>query len=128
MNKQRGMTFISLVLMIACIVFVAVIGMKLWPAYSEYFAIKKAFSSLKTQIGNGEMSKKDIIAAFDRQQAISDFKSVQGSDLVIEQAPNGSTAVCVGYQYVAPLVGNVSALVDFKLSTEENANEAAKVE
>ncbi|OGV73605.1 MAG: hypothetical protein A3B82_02345 [Methylophilales bacterium RIFCSPHIGHO2_02_FULL_57_10] len=128
MNKQRGMTFITLVLMIACIVFVAVIGMRLWPAYSEYFAIKKAFASLKTQIGNGEMSKKDIVAAFDRQQAIDDFKSVQGSDLVIEQAPGGGTVVSVEYQYVAPLVGNVSALVDFKLSTDASANQAATAE
>jgi hypothetical protein len=128
MNKQRGMTFITLVLMIACIVFVAVIGMKLWPAYSEYFSIKKAFASLKTQIGNGEMNKRDIIAAFDRQQAIDDFKSVQGSDLVIEQSPNGHTVVSVEYQYVAPLVANVSALVDFKLSTDESANQAATVE
>jgi hypothetical protein len=128
MNKQRGMTFITLVLMIACFVFVAVIGMKLWPAYSEYFSIKKAFSSLKTQIGKDEMSKTDIIAAFERQQAIDDFKSVKGSDLVIEQAPDGSTVVSVEYQYVAPLVGNVSALVDFKLSTDERANQAATVE
>ena len=33
MRKQQGMTFIGLVLMIAGIVFVAVIGMKLTPAY-----------------------------------------------------------------------------------------------
>lgn len=124
MNNQRGMTFISLVAMIAAIVFVAVIGMKLWPAYSEYFAIKKAFMSLKNQLANGEMNKRDIIAAFDRQQAIDDFKSVQGKDLVVEQAPGGGTVVSVEYQYVAPLVGNVSALVDFKLSTDENANKA----
>lgn len=85
MNKQRGMTFISLVLMIAAIVFVAVIGIKLYPAYVEYFAIKKAFASLKTQMGSGNMSKTEIVSAFDRQQAIDDFKSVQGKDLVIEQ-------------------------------------------
>lgn len=33
MNKQRGMTFIGTVLMVAGIVFVAVIGMKMVPAY-----------------------------------------------------------------------------------------------
>ena len=124
MNNQRGMTFISLVAMVAAIVFVAVIGMRLWPAYSEYFAIKKAFASLKHQLASGDMNKHDIIAAFDRQQAIDDFKSVQGKDLVVEQAPGGGTVVSVEYQYVAPLVGNVSALVDFKLSTDENASKA----
>lgn len=125
MNKQRGMTFISLVLMIAGIVFVAVIGMKLYPAYAEYFTIKKAFASLKTQMASGEMSKKDIVEAFDKQQAIDDFKSISGKDLVIEQDPSGKQVVSVEYSVVEPLVGNVSALVDFSLSTSESANKAA---
>jgi Tfp pilus assembly protein PilE len=124
MNKQRGMTFISLVLMIAGVVFVAVIGIKLYPAYVEYFEIKRAFAALKTQIASGQTSKKDIVAAFDRQQAIDDFKSVQGKDLVIEQSTEG-TVVSVEYQVVTPLVGNVSALMDFSLSTNERANPAA---
>ncbi len=121
MNKQRGMTFISLVMMAAGIVFVAVVAMKLFPAYSEYFAIKKAFASLKTQMANGEMSKKDIMAAFDKQQAIDDFNSVSSKDLVIEQSSSG-TVVSVEYSVVKPLVGNVSALIDFSLSTDESAN------
>lgn len=124
MNKQRGMTFISLVVMIACIVFVAVIGMKLWPAYSEYFSVKKAFASLKTQMGSGEMNKRDIVAAFDRQATIDDIKSIKGSDLVIEESDKG-TVVSVEYSVVEPLVSNVSALVEFKLSTDESANQAA---
>lgn len=127
MKKQRGMTFISLVLMIASVVFIAVIGMKLYPAYAEYFSIKKAFSSLKTQIASAELSKKDIIAAFDRQQAIDDFKSVAGKDLVIEQGTSG-TVVSVEYSVVTPLVGNVSALIDFKLSTDENASQVKAAE
>lgn len=125
MNKQRGMTFISLVMMIAGIVFVAVIGMKLYPAYAEYFTIKKAFASLKTQMSSAQMSKQDIIAAFDRQQAIDDFKSVAGKDLVIEQSTDG-TVVSVEYSVVTPLMGNVSALMDFSLSTDETASKAVE--
>jgi Tfp pilus assembly protein PilE len=128
MNRQRGMTFISLVLMIAGIVFVAVIGLKLYPAYSEYFAVKKAFASLKTQMASGEMTNKDIVAAFDKQQAIDDFKSVSGKDLVIEQDPSGKQVVSVEYSVVEPLVGNVSALVDFSLSTDDSAKPAAAAE
>lgn len=124
MQKQRGMTFIGLVFTVAAIVFVAVVAMKLWPAYSEYFALKRAFSSLKTQIqANDNMSPRDIVAAFDRQQAIDDFKSVQGKDLVIQQS-GGHTVVSVEYSAVEPIMGNVSALVDFKLSTDDKAVKA----
>lgn len=125
MNKQRGLTFISLVLTVAGIVFVATIAIKLFPAYNEYFAIKKAFSSLKQQMSDAEMSSKQIAAAFDRQRSIDDFKSVVGKDLVIEQTPNG-TVVSAEYSVVTPLFGNVSALIDFSLSTDENASKAAE--
>lgn len=124
MQKQRGMTFIGLVLMIAAIVFVAVVAMRIWPAYSEYFTLKKAFASLKSQIAaNENMSPREIVDAFDRQQAIDDFKSVKGKDLVIEQS-HGHTVVSVEYSAVEPIMGNVSALVDFKLSTEDKALKA----
>jgi len=120
MNKQRGLTFISLVLAIAGIVFVAVIAIKLFPAYNEYFAIKKAFSSLKRQMSDAEMSRAAIVSAFDKQRSIDDFTSVVGKDLVVEVTPSG-TVVSVEYSVVTPLVGNVSALIDFSLSTDENA-------
>jgi Tfp pilus assembly protein PilE len=124
MNNQRGLTFISLVAMIAGIVFIAVIGIKLWPAYTEYFAVKKAFASLKTQMAGAEMNKKDIVNAFDRQATIDDIKSIKGSDLVVESSDSGM-AVSVEYSVVTPLFANVSALVDFSLSTDESASSAA---
>ena len=124
MKQQRGMTFIGLVFVIAAIVFVAVIAMKLWPAYNEYFSIKKAFASLKSQIAaNENMSPRDIVAAFDRQAIIDNIQSIHGKDLVIQQA-NGHPVVSVEYSYVAPLMANVSALVDFTLSTDETATKA----
>jgi hypothetical protein len=124
MNKQRGMGFFSVVIMIAGIVFVAVIGMKLWPAYNEYFSVKKAFSSLKTKLGAGEMSKRDIVTSFDNQAVIDDIKSVTGNDLIIEDTDKGPV-VSVEYSVVEPLVANVSALITFKLSTDESATPAA---
>ena len=41
MHKQTGMTFLGMVLMIAGIVFIAIIVMKLVPAYIEYFSVKR---------------------------------------------------------------------------------------
>jgi hypothetical protein len=124
MNRQRGMTFIGLVMMTAGIVFIATIGIKMWPAYTEYFAVKKAFASLRNQMKVGEMSKADIVAAFDRQGTIDDIHSIAGKDLVVAQGPGG-TVVSVESSVVRPLVGNVSALIDFSLSTDEKAAQSA---
>lgn len=118
MRKQRGITFITLVLMIAAIVFVAVIGIKLFPAYNEYFTIKHAISSVKKQMADEEMTKQQIIVAFNKQREIDGFQSVLGKDLVIEQSQSG-TVVSADYSVVVPLVGNVSAMLDFSVSTED---------
>ncbi|GBG15815.1 uncharacterized protein NMK_3427 [Novimethylophilus kurashikiensis] len=124
MQKQRGMTFIGTVLTVAGIVFIAIVAMKIWPAYSEYFELKRAFASLKSQIESNEnITPKEIKDAFDRQQAIDDFKSVQAKDLVISQ-DGGHTVVSVEYSAVEPIMGNVSALVDFKLSTDDKSLKA----
>jgi hypothetical protein len=100
-----------------------VITMKLLPAYTEYFSVKKTFSQLKSKLNAGEMSKQDIVKTFENQAAIDNISHVAGSDLVIEDTDKG-TVVSVEYSVVEPLVGNVSALVTFQLSTDDSATKA----
>jgi hypothetical protein len=121
MHKQRGITFIGLVFVVAAIVFVAVIGMKLTPAYLEFMAVKKVITKIAHEPSFAEMSKKDIVAEFDKGATIDDIKVVQGSDLEITKQDSGKQVVSVQYQAVVPLVANVSALLDFKASTDSNA-------
>lgn len=122
MHKQRGMTFIGLVLTIAIIVFVAVIGMKLVPAYIEYFSVKKALTKISNDPSFQEMSKHDIVASFDRTATIDNITVIGGKDLTVEKDDAGQTVVSAEYQALVPLVGNVSALLDFSASTDDTAN------
>jgi hypothetical protein len=123
MNKQRGFSFFTVVILVAGIVFAAVIAMKLWPAYNEYFAVKKAFTQLKTKLSASELSKNDIVTTFDNQAVIDDIKHVTGKDLVIEDTDKG-TVVSAEYSVVEPLMGNVSALITFQVSTDDSATKA----
>jgi len=118
MQKQRGMSFIGLVLMIAGIVFVAVIGMKLAPAYIEYFAVKKAIVRISNEPNFSDLSKGEIAAAFDKSASIDDINEVKGKDLQLSKNDNGKSVVSVEYEKVVPLFGNVSALLEFSATTE----------
>ena len=122
MREQKGFTFWTLSLTIFSIVFVAIIGMKLVPAYIEYFTIKKVMAKIKNEIAQKPMSVTEIKTSFDRSSAIDDFKSVQSRDLDITRDAAGATTVSVEYQVVVPLVGNVSALLDFSVSTDAIAD------
>lgn len=124
MHKQRGMTFIGLVFVIAGIVFVAVIGMKLLPAYMEYMSVKKAITKIAKEPTFASMSNKDIVDSFDRSATIDNISVVKGRDLDITKDESG-TVVSVEYQTIVPLVANVSALLDFEATTDRTAGAVA---
>ena len=102
------MTFIGLVLVVAAVVCIAIVGMKVAPAYGEFMNIKKAVKKAAGEADN----KKDIAASFDRTASIDNIERVKGADLVVN---NGVASV--EYQVVIPIVANASILLDFSATS-----------
>ncbi|MCX7628208.1 MAG: DUF4845 domain-containing protein [Methylophilaceae bacterium] len=123
-RKQRGMSFWGVITMVVGIAFVAVIGMKLIPAYIEYGKIRQAIASIKSK--SDLSTEEDIRKAFYNAMTIDDIKSVTEKDLVIKQRADGSPLIYVEYQVVVPLIGNVSALLDFVASSDGSVVAAAE--
>lgn len=117
MDKQKGLTFWSMVFTVGTIAAVALLTMKLLPAYSEFFAIKKAIHRLETEGSLPAMSEDEIRRAFDRSTAIDDIHSVQPKDLKIRRTSDGETVVAAEYEVVIPIVANASALLKFNATT-----------
>ena len=115
-NKQSGMTFIGLVLVIAAVVFIAVIGIKVAPAYLEFFSIKKIINKIGHEGDFAQMSKKEIADEFNNGANISYVTVIKASDLIIEKSETGNV-VKAEYQVVLPIVANASILLDFSTST-----------
>ena len=115
-NKQSGMTFIGLVLVIAAVVFIAVIGIKVAPAYLEFFSIKKIINKIGHEGDFAQMSKKEIADKFNNGANISYVTVIKASDLIIEKSETGNI-VKAEYQVVLPIVANASILLDFTTST-----------
>ena len=115
-NKQSGMTFIGLVLVIAAVVFIAVIGIKVAPAYLEFFSIKKIINKIGHEGDFAQMSKKEIADEFNNGANISYVTVIKASDLIIEKSETGNI-VKAEYQVVLPIVANASILLDFTTST-----------
>ena len=121
MKKQRGMTFLGVVLMVAAIVFVAVILLKLSPAYLEYISVKRTLTSIASDPGFTNMGKNEIMTAFERRAQVDDIKSIKAEDLEILKEDGGKPTVSAEYQVVVPLMANVSALLDFTASTDTSS-------
>ena len=117
MQRQKGMTFITLVFVLALVVIAAIIGMKTVPAVIEYFTVKKVIASMAHEgdLRGGDAS--EIRKSFDRRANIAYLTVIQGSDLDIRKDPSGGTVVSFAYEKKIPLFGPASLVFDFKGSS-----------
>jgi hypothetical protein len=116
-RRQRGMSAIGILIVLILVVFAALIGMRVTPAYLEYFAIKKAIASIKESGELRDGTPASVRKAFERHQAIDDFQSVAPQDLEIVKE-GGEMVVSFGYEKRVPLFYNISLLIDFSGSTQ----------
>ncbi len=111
-RHQHGMSAIGILIVLILVVFAALIGMRVTPAYIEYFAIKKAVTAMSE---SGELrgaSVAEVRKAFELRQAIDDWTAVNPQDLEISKN-GGDIVISFAYEKKVPLFYNVSLLIDF---------------
>lgn len=109
-GKQKGLSIIALVVVLAIIIVIALIGFKLVPAVLEYRAMKTAIIAIAREKQNGTVA--EIRRAFESRQAIDDFQAVKPNDLEVTKRGN---QVVIGFAYrkEVPLFSNVGVYIDF---------------
>jgi hypothetical protein len=115
MLRQRGLSLLGMIVVLALLGFFGILAAKLVPSYIEYASVRKIFSAMEK---NGETSgtPNDIRRAYDRRNAIEDVRNVSGRDLEIRNE-GGENVVSVDWSVKVPLIANISACIDFSVST-----------
>ncbi len=90
-SKQRGISFIGLVLVCAFLAGLGVLIAQAIPTYTEYQAVLRAVKKAK----DGS-SVQDVRTIFDKQAQIDDIKSIAGKDLDVSKQGD---QVVVGFAY-----------------------------
>ncbi|HSR01889.1 MAG TPA: DUF4845 domain-containing protein [Methylophilaceae bacterium] len=119
LKKQSGMTFIGFVIVAAIAISLILAGVKIVPAYIEFSGVKKIINSIGSKPEFDSMNKKEIMEAFDKGAATGYVTVVNSKDLIFSKDSNGKNVVSIEYEVVTPLAFNLSALMDFKASTEK---------
>ena len=114
LRKQSGVTITSLVIVLVIVIFVALLGFKLIPAFMEYRSMKGAISAIAREKQSGTVA--EIRRAFDARQAIDDFQSVKAADLDISKQGN-QVVIAFAYRKEVPLFANIGVYIDFVAST-----------
>lgn len=123
--QQRGATLVGMLLWGIIIVFVALVAMKLIPAYVEYMTVSKILSDLGSDERIGSMSNSEIRDHFTRRAMVDNIETVQANDLRISR-DGGKTVITADYTFQTHLIANVSLLAEFSASSDTRESKVAQ--
>jgi hypothetical protein len=119
--KQKGISLVGLIVILAIVGFFAVLGLKIVPSISEYSAVKNAIAKAKSVGG----TPNEMRFAFDKAASVAYIETISGKDLDITKVGD-EWEVSFAYDKKIPLVGPASLLIEYAGSTAKNRPAAAK--
>lgn len=114
-NKQRGVSLSGLFIGLFIFIILALLGMKLLPAYMEFGTAKNAIQSIARERQAG--TPQEIRRAFDSRAAIDDITAVKAQDLEITKE-GGDVVISFAYRKEVPLFMNVGVYMDFAATSK----------
>lgn len=111
MFRQRGATFLGMVIIIAIMGSGLYGAIRLVPLYFEYMAVVRAMEQTAKEEGS-ESSVPALRLALEKRWEIEDIMSIQPKEILITKSPTGYL-MRAEYRAEAPFVSNISLVVDF---------------
>jgi hypothetical protein len=124
-GAESGVSLSGLIVVLIVLGALALVAIKVTPAFLEYKAVKSSIVKAKQDAGSGTV--REIQQAFDKNAGVNDVNAIAGRDLVITR-DGGSTEISFAYEKRIPLGGNVSLLLDFAGTTDPSGVVAAKAD
>src|SRR5262245_17003193 len=110
-SRQRGATFLGMVVIIAILGFALYAGIRLVPMYLEYMAVARALEQTAKE-NSGASSPQELRNSLDRRWTIETINSIQPKEIEIKKAGSGFT-MRAWYRAEAPFIANISLVADF---------------
>jgi Domain of unknown function (DUF4845) len=111
-RRQRGITFVGGLILVAFIGMFVYAGIRLTPLYVEYLNVSKVFDSLKSET-EGSVSAQSIRSSLERRFGIDDIHSLDWHDVEITREGTAWT-VHAAYDAQTPFISNVGFVVHFE--------------
>jgi len=111
-ERQRGMTFLGLLILLSFIGIFVFAGIKLAPVYLQGYKVMKAVADLKNET-EGAVTPATIQRALEKRFDIEDITEVKPKEVDIAKT-EGGYSVHAAYDVQVPFFGNLSFLVHFE--------------
>jgi len=111
-KHQRGLTFISLCILLGIFGFFVFLILKIGPVYLDHNKVKSALSALEQDPGFPKMTEYQIRRSLDNRFNIGYVDFISPEDIKVGKS-NDYVKVEINYEVVKPMAYNLSVLVEF---------------
>lgn len=119
-RNQKGITLMSFVIVLVVVGFFALVAMKLFPIYSEYYNLKGVMDEYAAQPNSASIAPAQMYAEMDRRFNIAYIESVDSrKDMKIVRAGRSAQLNTV-YEVRKPLFGNLDVVARFDYTVDLN--------
>jgi hypothetical protein len=118
MRAQTGLTLSGFLLWSIVVLGALLLGFKLFPAYYEYYSIKRTFNVIVKDDMLRSLTKLDVESSFVRRATMENIQALGPRDLSITKE-GGDWVIEAQYSVQVPLFGNLSACMDFAPRSEK---------
>jgi hypothetical protein len=111
-GRQRGITLIGFIMILALVGFFAFLVMRLFPVYSEYYGVLQAMKAVAAEPGIASKTPEQVRASLDRKLYIGYVTSVKKNHVRVTRQ-GGNYVLNVRYDVRGPLAGNLEFIATF---------------
>jgi hypothetical protein len=116
-QKQRGMTLISWVLVLAVAFLFGIAALRLVPVYLEYIKVSSSLTSVQKEFNGQTATVADLRRGLEKRFDIESVHVIKTTDVKVDRVGNGYVMRAL-YDHHAPFVGNVGFIVHFDKSVQ----------
>lgn len=116
-NRQNGITLMGFLMVLVVVGAVALIVMKLFPMYTEFYNVKGAMEEFAASPGSGNKAMPQIQAEMERRFDIAYVTTLTGKDVKVTR-DGRSMVMSVNYEVRKEMVGNLDVVGRFTHSVQ----------
>jgi len=116
LKRQLGITLMGFMIVMALVVFFLLIGAKLFPIYSEYYAVKASMKQVANTPGAANFPPERLWNALDKSFNIAYVDNVKRNN--VEVSRKSGVFLRIKYEVRKPLVYNLDVVAMFDHTVE----------
>lgn len=111
--KQKGMTLIGFVFILAFLLFIAYLGIKIVPHYLNYFSVIDAMEKVALEPNIGRATTNVVQSKLKNVLFVNYVEGIKPENLKVVRTGAGNQII-LDYRIEEPIAGNISVLLHFQ--------------